>query len=83
MTSSNGPFLPRRRPRSPALAPATPMLDLAQVTRMTCPACGQAVRPATSCVRCGLGIPRGMEPDWCRNRTVLPTMAVAERDEKW
>lgn len=41
--------------------------EVGDATHTTCPSCGEAVSVPGVCV-CGLGIPRGTEPDWVRHR---------------
>ena len=49
-----------------------------------CPDCGAFVDPPCECATCGLGIPRGVDPDWCRHTDlVLPNIDRERVEELW
>lgn len=49
-----------------------------------CPQCGTLVFPPCVCEGCELGIPAGIDPDWCRHTDmILPTVELEKAEELW
>lgn len=53
-------------------------------SELHCPQCGELAFPPCVCAECGLGIPAGTDPDWCRHTVeVLPDVDLQKAEDLW